>query len=662
VDLGNPNYEVANRMLPTFVIGLREGVEAALIVGIIASFLRREGRSDALRPMWLGVFAAIGICVLVGVGLELLDEELPQRQQEGLETVVGILAVGIVTFMVVWMRRHARDLSGQLRRSAGAALAAGSTAALVAMAFFAVFREGLETVVFLLAVFQNAEDPLSAGAGALLGLAAAVGIGALIYRGGIKLNLARFFRVTGVVLVFVAAGLVASAIHTAHEAGWLNAGQGQAMDLTWLVVPGTWTSALLTGMLGWQPQPTYAEVIGYVLYLVPAALYVLWPARAARPVRARMARAAGTTTLLALIVLALAACGSSSGGSDKAGSGAKQVELKLTDAGCSPATLKLPAGRTTFKVTNAGTGRVSEMEVLSGARILGEKENLVAGLSGTFTITLQPGQYTLSCPGGTTAATGVVTVGGKPVAGTTDPRLQAAATGYREYVSTQAQLLVRRVRPFVAAVKAGDVASAKRRFAAARAPYETIEPVAESFGNLDPEIDARVNDVKKGDRWTGFHRIEQALWQHNTTKGMGPIADKLLRDCLTLERKTRTLSYQPDELANGANGLLDEVASSKISGEEDRYSHTDLSDFLANVSGSQTTFGLLAPALRSKNPELASSIGRRFDAVQQELATLRKGDSFPAYDTIGGAERKQLSQLVEDLAKPVKGISDALGD
>src|SRR3954454_15230256 len=211
-------------MLPSFVIGLREGVEAALIVGIIASFLRQEGRRDALRPMWGGVVAAIVICAAVGGLLELLDEELPQRQQEGLETVVGVAAIGIVSFMIVWMRRHARGLSGQLRESARSALATGSTAALVAMAFFAVIREGLETVVFLLAAFDNAAEPLTAGAGAALGIAAAVVIGVAIYRGGVRLNLTRFFRVTGVVLVFVAAGLVASSLHTAHEAGWLDAG------------------------------------------------------------------------------------------------------------------------------------------------------------------------------------------------------------------------------------------------------------------------------------------------------------------------------------------------------------------------------------------------------------------------------------------------------
>src|SRR4051794_31017286 len=403
-------------MLPSFVIGLREGIEAALIVGIVAGFLRQEGRRDALRPMWLGVAAALAICVAVGAVLELLDEELPERGQEGLETIVGVAAIGIVSFMIVWMRRHARGLSGQLRDSARAALVSGSTGALVAMAFFAVIREGLETVVFLLAVFQSADDPGTAGFGALLGLATAIAIGFLIYGGGVRLNLARFFRITGFVLVLVAAGLVASTIHSAHEAGWLNTGQGQALDLTWLVVPGSWSSALLTGMLGWQPLPTHAEVIGYLVYLVPAALYVLWPAGVR--LRARAPMASGPAVVLLLLVLVLAGCG----GKDSAGAaGGRTVELKLTDAGRSPSGIKLGGGRTTFNVTTAGPGRVSEVEILLGSRILSEKENLVAGLSGSFTVTLQPGHYALSCPGGTTAATGALTVGGRAVAASSDP-------------------------------------------------------------------------------------------------------------------------------------------------------------------------------------------------------------------------------------------------
>src|SRR3954451_11106542 len=182
-------------MVPSFVIGLREGIEAALIVGIIASFLRQEGRRDALRPMWLGVAAAAAICLAARALLELLDEELPERGQEGLETVVGIAAIGIVSFMIVWMRRHARGLSGRLRENARSALASGSALALVAMAFFAFIREGVETVVFLLAVFQNADEPVTAGAGALLGIACATAIGFAVYSGGVGGKPGRVFRV-----------------------------------------------------------------------------------------------------------------------------------------------------------------------------------------------------------------------------------------------------------------------------------------------------------------------------------------------------------------------------------------------------------------------------------------------------------------------------------
>ena len=267
-------------MLPTFVIGLREGIEAALIVGIIAAFLRSDpGGRRAMRAVWTGVAAAIAICVVAGVVLELVDRQLPHREQEGMETIIAALAVGAVTFMIVWMRRHARSIAKDLRASATDALAAGSTAALVGMAFFAVIREGLETVVFLLAAFQSSSNAASAGLGASLGVASAVGIGVAIYRGGVKLNLAKFFRATGVVLVFVAAGLVASALHTAHEAGWLSGGQDQAIDLSWLVVPGTWTSSLLTGMLGLQPSPTVVEVAGYVVYAAPMLLFLLLPDR-----------------------------------------------------------------------------------------------------------------------------------------------------------------------------------------------------------------------------------------------------------------------------------------------------------------------------------------------------------------------------------------------
>ena len=266
-------------MLATFVIGLREGLEAALIVGIVAAFLRREGRSDTLRLVWLGVGAAVAICTAVAVGLQLVAASLPQAQQEVLETVIGTIAVGMVTYMIVWMRRHARDLKKHLEGAAGSALASGTAWALVGMAFLAVLREGFETAVFLLAAFQASTSALAAGLGALAGIVVAVAIGYGIYRGGVRIDLARFFRLTGLVLVLVASGLVASALHTAHEAGWVEIGQATGLDLSGLIQPGTPLAALITGILGLQPKPTVIELAGWLAYFIPMGLFVMWPQR-----------------------------------------------------------------------------------------------------------------------------------------------------------------------------------------------------------------------------------------------------------------------------------------------------------------------------------------------------------------------------------------------
>lgn len=263
-------------MLPTFVIGLREGLEAALIVGIIASFLAQQGRRDALKKVWLGVGTAVAICVAVAVGLRIFSRDLPQEQQEQLETIIGAVAVVMVTYMVVWMKRHSRDLRKDLEGAAGRALTEGSASALVLMAFLAVLREGFETAVFLLATFNESDNPAYGGTGAALGVVLAAGIGYGIYRGGVRINLSRFFRITGVVLILVAAGLVATALMTAAEGGWLDRGS-RAFDLSWLVHPGTPASSVVTGVLGIQPYPNWAMVTGWLVYALPMAAVVLWP-------------------------------------------------------------------------------------------------------------------------------------------------------------------------------------------------------------------------------------------------------------------------------------------------------------------------------------------------------------------------------------------------
>jgi high-affinity iron transporter len=266
-------------VLPTFVIGLREGLEAALIVGIIAAFLSQQGRRDALRWMWLGVLSAVLLCAGAAWGLHIAEQNLPQREQEQLETVIALVAVGMITWMIVWMRRHSADLKGDLQERASVALVEGSAIGLVLMAFLAVLREGLETSVFMLAAFQQSDRPGLTGTGALLGVALAVVLGYGLYRGGVKINLSRFFRVTGVVLVLVGAGLLAFAVHTAHEGGWWNLLLDRAVDLRWLIDPGSVQSALITGMFGIQPEPTWGELLAFLVYAVPMTVYVCRPQR-----------------------------------------------------------------------------------------------------------------------------------------------------------------------------------------------------------------------------------------------------------------------------------------------------------------------------------------------------------------------------------------------
>jgi high-affinity iron transporter len=262
-------------VLATLVIGLREGLEAALIVGIIAAFLKRNGHS--LRSMWIGVIAAILMSVGVGVALELVSASLPQAQQEAMETIIGAVAIVFVTGMIVWMNTHARGMRRELEASASAALGDGTALALAGMAFLAVLKEGFETSVFLLATFQSSTSTPAAVAGAVIGIGIAIGIGIGIYRGGVKLNLGKFFKITGVFLVFVAAGLVVSMLRTAHEAGWLSIGQQNTIDLSWLAPTGSVQAALITGVLGIPADPRVVEVIGWLCYLIPVLAYCLWP-------------------------------------------------------------------------------------------------------------------------------------------------------------------------------------------------------------------------------------------------------------------------------------------------------------------------------------------------------------------------------------------------
>lgn len=273
-------------MLAPFLIMLREGLEAALVTGIIASYLRQTGRGAYLPVIWVGVLLAVALSLFAGAALQLMASEFPQKAQELFEAVVGLLAVVVLTSMVFWMRKAARSIKGELHGAIDAAMVApqGAVWALIGMTFFAVGREGLESVFFLLAIFQQSPGA-AAPLGALAGVAVAIVLGYGFYRGGIRLDLRRFFRWTGVFILIVAAGLASASLRSLHEAGLWNELQARAYDLSGVLPVSSVVGTVLSGVFNYQEAPAVGEAGLYVLFLAVTLTLFLKPERSgsARP-------------------------------------------------------------------------------------------------------------------------------------------------------------------------------------------------------------------------------------------------------------------------------------------------------------------------------------------------------------------------------------------
>ncbi|KFL27274.1 iron transporter [Devosia sp. 17-2-E-8] len=265
-------------MLVPFLIMLREGIEAALIVGIVAGYLKQTGRSGFMPIVWIGILLAVALSLFVGAGLQLAKAEFPQKTQELFEAIVGLIAVAMLVSMVFWMRKASRSIKSELQGSIDRAFDGhhASTFALIGMIFLAVAREGVESVFFLLAVFQQSEGA-QAPLGALLGILVSAAIGYGIYAGGIKLNLRKFFRWTGVFILIVAAGILAGAVRSLHEAGIWNGLQVIAFDLSGVLPVDSPLGTVFAGLLGYQDTPTIGEVLVYVVFLAVTLLLFLMP-------------------------------------------------------------------------------------------------------------------------------------------------------------------------------------------------------------------------------------------------------------------------------------------------------------------------------------------------------------------------------------------------
>ncbi|MFE7324885.1 iron uptake system protein EfeO [Streptomyces sp. NPDC057565] len=349
--------------------------------------------------------------------------------------------------------------------------------------------------------------------------------------------------------------------------------------------------------------------------------------------------------------------------SDGKGDGAVKVTAK--DDSCAVSKKTLPAGHVALAVENKGS-KVTEVYVLfPDDRIVAERENIGPGTKATITAEVKAGSYDVVCKPGMKGAgfrQKIEVTGGTAVK--RSPEMDKAVAGYRTYVQAQADETLPKVKVFTDAVAAGDIEAAKKAYADSRIGWERTEPVAESFGDIDPKVDVREDGLEDGQKWTGWHRLEKALWQDKKLgaeeKALAPV---LYKDLVDWQERVGTAEITPTSMANGAKELLDEVATGKVTGEEERYSHTDLIDFKGNVEGAQKSFELLKPIASKNDAALTATLDKQFAALNTLLDKYRKDKSsyeFTSYEKVGKTDRKELSDAVNALAEPLSQLAAAV--
>jgi iron uptake system component EfeO len=367
-----------------------------------------------------------------------------------------------------------------------------------------------------------------------------------------------------------------------------------------------------------------------------------------------------TAVAAAAALTAVTACTAKSDAKD-----GDAIQVTAADSKCTTSAKSIPAGQVTLKIENTGS-KATEVEILfPDDRIVSEKENIGPGTKYTLTAEVKAGSYEIACRPGMKGH-GVrqkLTVTGGSVA-KRDPKLDAAVAAYREYAQEQADATIPKVETFANAIKAGNIEAAKNAYAPSRVGWEATEPIAESFGDIDPKTDTRADGLEKGQKWTGWHALEKALWQDKKIGAeQKALAAELVTDLKDWQKRVGKAEITPTSMANGAKELLDEVATGKVTGEEDRYSHTDLSDFKANVEGAQKAYELLKPVAQKNDAALTTELDKQFAALNTLLDKYRStstSDGFVSYDKVTADQRKELSDAVNALAEPLSKLAAAV--
>jgi high-affinity iron transporter len=717
--------------VPNLLIGLREGLEAGLVVSILLAALRQandradRGADDSApapgarrissAAVWLGVLGAVMVAGSFAAVLTYSANALSSSAQEAVGGLLSVLAVGLVTGMVFWMRRTARSLSAQLRGEVARAVAIGA-GALTITAFLAVGREGLETTLFLWAAVKASGSTVAPLVGAGLGLAAAIVLCWLLYERAIRIDLGKFFTRTAIALIVIAAGVLAYGLGDLQDAGWLPRHRWIAFDLGGQVDPNSWWASVISGVTELAPRMTALQVVAWLTYLlviipafVTAGRTATTSAAAASTTAATASAAAATapptsptptsptaTTTPAptapaagpgrwerltarrtapvaavlvvvpalaagLVIVALPATGD-----------AARTAVTITKTGCADEWRAGHTGTQTFTVSNR-SGQAGEINLDNAAgAVVAEIETIGPATTATMTATLGPGSYSFAClMSGGTVRGGPVQVTGRQHHTTTaiKPVTVADLTGpnkqYQSYAAAELGTLAHEAATLRAAIAADHLAAAKTDWLAAQLAWERVGASYDSFGAAGQSVDGLPDGLRGGvddPGFTGLHRIEYGLYHQQSAGVLLPVADQLVKDIATVRAKLTSddEAGDPTNLPLRVHEILEDALRDHLSGLDDQDSGMGYAQTYADTQVTRVVLGELTGLITARMPALVPKITRQLDTLQAALLATRAGGQWQPAGAVPLPARQRVDAAIGAVLESLSIAPDLL--
>jgi len=710
-------------IIPNLLIGLREGLEAGLVVSILLAAVRKAApvgaddgteagggtRKISAAPIWLGVLGAVMLSGSFAAVLTFSTDALSSRAQQALGGLLSVFAVGLVTTMIFWMRRTAGSLTAHLRGEVNRAAEIGA-GALTITAFLAVGREGLETTLFLWTAARASGQTVGPLVGAAAGLAAAVVLCWLLYRRAVKLNVSAFFNRTAIALIVIAAGVLAYGLGDLQDASLLSGQRWIAFDLTAHAHPASWWVSLITGVTDLTPKMTVLQVVAWIAYLavvIPAfakaGRRVAMPAgRAAAPGAAaastgrrrkraatgRWERLAGRRpwAVAAALVVIPALAASATIAALPAASAASTTTVTITRTACAPNWTSATAGTQTFTVENQ-SGMPGEINLDdSSGDIVAEIETIGPATSAPLTATLTSGTYVWKCfmgsepttasqpvqvtatgnaPPPSRTANSPVSSGPVAVKPVTVSELAGPNKEYQAYAAGQLAALAQEVTRIEADLRGRNIAGAKTDWLGAQLDWERVGASYDSFGALGLAVDGLPDGIPGGvnsKNFTGLHRLEYGLWHGQSAATLLPVAQTLASNVATVRRNLTSgnLAGDPTNLPIRAHEILEDALRDHLSGIDNQGGNAAFALTYADTQVASVVLGYLTPLLNARQPGLPAIAGNELSILQQALLATRVNGQWESLNSASVTARENVDAAIDATLETLSAVPDLL--